>query len=80
VKITRTASKERTVTITGAGFGGYAPRSGTAVTGTTANGRTVKSAIVSWSDGEIVAKFSAQPRRVTVKAVFGSPTATVATP
>ena len=69
----------RTVTISGSGFGGYAPGSGTSVTGTVTTGRskrktatTVEASIVSWSDTTIEAEFGSRPIEVTVNSVFGS--------
>jgi hypothetical protein len=80
VKITLAASKGNTVTITGAGFGGYAARSRTAVSGTTLKGATVKGTVVSWNDRRIVAKFSSLPSKVTVNSVFGKVTSKVTAP
>jgi hypothetical protein len=77
VTIARAASTGRTVAITGSGFGGYAPRSGTAVIGTTSTGSTVKGAIVSWNDRRIVANFGSLPSKATVKSVFGKATSKV---
>jgi hypothetical protein len=79
VKITKAtaAPKAKTVTISGAGFSGYAAGGGTAVTGTTSAGKSVKGKIVSWKDGKIVASFTTLPNRVTVKSVFGRATSSV---
>ena len=87
VTITETVGG-KTVTITGSGFGGYAPGSGTSVIGTitlgggkSAAARTVEGTIVSWSDTEIEADFgSKRPNQVTVNSVFGSDTAEVKQP
>jgi hypothetical protein len=71
-EVTRGAT---TVTITGSGFSGYAPGSGTSVAGTGNDLAT----IVSWSDTTIVVQFDSSPEEVTVNSVFGSDTSDTAT-
>jgi hypothetical protein len=78
VKITQATSTGNTVTVTGAGFGGYAARSRTSLTGTTLQGAAVTGTIVSWNDGKIVANFASLPNTVTVNSVFGKAAAQVA--
>jgi hypothetical protein len=79
VTISQVSAQGGIVTITGAGFGGHAPRSGTSVTGRTADGRNVTGTIISWTDGKIVARFGSLPSNVTVRSVFGKTTSSVTT-
>jgi len=83
VRISR-AVYQGTVTILGAGFGGYAEGSATTVTATVATGigrrattKTVTARIVSWTDSRIEADLGALPRDITVKSLFGSARAPV---
>lgn len=67
---------DRSITITGSGFGGYAKGAETAVTGTVTSLRggrptTVGAVILAWSDTEIVAAFRQKPETLTVRSVFG---------
>lgn len=71
VRITA-ASGDKTLTITGSGFGGYAEGSGTSVTAGSA-----EATIVSWSDTTIVADFASTPSEITVTSLYGSATAEV---
>ncbi len=84
VAITKAAGN-RTVTIDGSGFGGYATGSGTSVTGTVTTGKgsnatteTLEATVVSWSDTKIEVVFASSPDDVTVNSIFGSATSEVA--
>ncbi len=74
VAITGVTVNGTTLTITGSGFSGYAPGSGTIVAG---EGQAAAT-ILAWTDTAIVARFDAAPGQVTVSSVFGSASAEVA--
>jgi hypothetical protein len=84
-RIDRAAGRNRTVVIRGSGFGGYAPRSGTAVRGrfrTVQGGRVttkyLNGTIASWDDGRIVVRFPSIPHQVTLRTIFGNASSPVA--